>query len=985
MNSRLMTQLIVVAALLTVPVAVHAQESVLNGTVADSTGSVLPGAVVRAVHEASGNTFEAVTDERGLYRLPVRAGSYVITAQLSGFVTVTRRGVELLVGQTVSINMQMAVGGVAETVTVTGESPLVNTTTSNLGGNVDPRQVQELPVAQRNWMGLALLAPGSRTTSTSSTAPLADRHNGDTREFQLNVDGQQVSSELGAGNQPRYSQDAIAEFQFIANRFDATTGRSTGVLVNAITKSGSNRLAGLFRANFQATSFNASDPIANKVLPISDQQYSTAVGGPLIKDKLHYFVNYENERHPLTSAFTTPYAAFNAELQGKETRNIGGGRLDYQLSPKMRLMGKVSGQHTVTPFGAGSSTTAAASSIDTDEKNGEYLGSLTHVISNRAMNEIKGGFSHYGFSNNTLVSWAQHWQSSNGITNGYPRINFTGFALNANANAPRHRDQDVWQLRDDFTYSFEGRGRHDMKIGAEFVRHFEDSLNCAQCGGTIDARGTANGLSIPTAAMMNAWFPDQFNASTWNLAALSPWVRSYTIGIGNFPNQYGQPKVAGWVQDDWRPSSRLTLNLGVRYDLFLNQWANDLGFGPSDRPELYFPANRPNDKNTIQPRLGFAYEVNDKTVVRGGTGLFYSSSLTVDAFWPKYNTQIARIQIANDGRPNFAADPLNGKPLPTFDQALKLFCDAPEQAATFAAWAARNYSGAAPCLFNSLQEMPGPTDLMHMPRSWNSSIGIQRQFGNTMALQVDYVQTQGSHEKDVLDNANLAYNPATGANYASTNANRGLLPWPSAGVISMIDYNSNSSLRSLQTAFTKRMSNHWQASVTYTLSWFYDQESQPVSGRTLVPFAVSDDLGGPGSYGLAATDQRDRAVFNGIWEVGHGFQVSGLHYFGAGIRSATSYGGDVRVTGGTFSARLRPDGTLVPRNAYIQPAQNRTDIRVQQRIRLQGRMSIDGIAEVFNVFNRTNYTIDTVESSGTYLLPIVGQYRTAQIGFRLTF
>ena len=185
--------------------------------------------------------------------------------------------------------------------------------------------------------------------------------------------------------------------------------------------------------------------------------------------------------------------------------------------------------------------------------------------------------------------------------------------------------------------------------------------------------------------MINAWFPNQFNASTWNLAALSPWVRSDTIGIGNFPDQYAQPKFAGWVQDDWRPSSRLTLNLGVRYNLFLNQWANDLGFGPSDRPELYFPANRPNDTNTIQPRLGFAYEVNDRTVIRGGVGLFYSSSLTVDAFWPKYNTQIARIQIANDGRPNFAADPLNGQPLPTFQQALKLFCDAPEQAATFAA------------------------------------------------------------------------------------------------------------------------------------------------------------------------------------------------------------------------------------------------------------------------------------------------------------
>src|SRR5207249_1850276 len=133
----------------------------------------------------------------------------------------------------------MAPGTVSETVTVTGESPLIDTVTSVIGGNVDPRQVQELPVAQRNWMGLALLAPGSRTSTTNTTgAPLPDRHGGDTREFQLNVDGQQVSSELGAGNQPRYSQDSIAEFQFITNRFDATLGRSTGVLVNAISKSG---------------------------------------------------------------------------------------------------------------------------------------------------------------------------------------------------------------------------------------------------------------------------------------------------------------------------------------------------------------------------------------------------------------------------------------------------------------------------------------------------------------------------------------------------------------------------------------------------------------------------------------------------------------------------------------------------------------------------------------------------------------------------
>src|SRR6185436_14003508 len=280
MTSSLVRWVILVCALLALPGAAYAQDAEVSGLVTDATGGVLPGVTIRAVHEASGNSFEAVTDARGAYRVRVRVGAYVITAQLPGFTTVTRRGVELLVGQTAAINLQMTVSGVAETVTVTGETPLVNTSSSNLGGNIDPRQVEGLPVAQRNWMGLALLAPGSRTSPLNATqAPLPDRHGGDTREFQLNVDGQQVSSELGAGNQPRYSQDSIAEFQFISNRFDATLGRSTGVQVNAITKSGSNRLSGLFRTNFQSNSFNAPDPVANRVLPVSDQQYSTAVGG----------------------------------------------------------------------------------------------------------------------------------------------------------------------------------------------------------------------------------------------------------------------------------------------------------------------------------------------------------------------------------------------------------------------------------------------------------------------------------------------------------------------------------------------------------------------------------------------------------------------------------------------------------------------------------------------------------------------------------
>ena len=222
-----------------------------------------------------------MTDERGAFRVPVRIGTFRIVAELSGFTTVTRTGIELLVGQTSTVNIQMSPSTVSETITVTAQSPLIETTTSRIGGNIDPRQVSELPTQGRNWMSLALLAPGNRTNAQGAL-PVQDR--GDVREFQLNVDGQQVTSNLGTGNQSRYSNDSIAEFQFISNRFDATQGRSSGVQVNAITKSGTNRFSGSLVGNFRDSKFNAEDPVLKRVLPYSNQQISGTVGGPLVHE-----------------------------------------------------------------------------------------------------------------------------------------------------------------------------------------------------------------------------------------------------------------------------------------------------------------------------------------------------------------------------------------------------------------------------------------------------------------------------------------------------------------------------------------------------------------------------------------------------------------------------------------------------------------------------------------------------------------------------
>ncbi|MGE3845129.1 MAG: carboxypeptidase regulatory-like domain-containing protein, partial [Vicinamibacterales bacterium] len=346
---------------LLVPLVGFAQEATLTGTVTDSTGGVLPGVTVVALNEATGNRFEAVSDGGGAYRIPVRVGVYRITGELQGFTTVTRNDVQLLVGQTVNIALQMSPSNLQETVTVTGEAPLINVSTSSLGGNIDPRQVQELPVQGRNWMALALLAPGSRTASTDANSPLPDRNGGEVREYQTNLDGMQVTNSLGGGSQPSFSQEMIAEFQFISNRFDATQGRSQGVQVNVITKSGTNQLAGSVRGNFRDDRFNAEHPVLERVVPYQNQQVAGSVGGPLIRDRLHYFGFYEYEREPRTSIWNTPYPRFNISLNGTQTKKLGGGRLDYQFSPRTRLMLKGNLTKTWQPFGAGSSNNHPAS------------------------------------------------------------------------------------------------------------------------------------------------------------------------------------------------------------------------------------------------------------------------------------------------------------------------------------------------------------------------------------------------------------------------------------------------------------------------------------------------------------------------------------------------------------------------------------------------------------------------------------------------
>jgi hypothetical protein len=976
MATRMIGWMFVVATLVVWPATGHAQEATVAGTVTDTTGGVLPGVTVTAVHEATGNTFVAVTDEQGRFRIPARVGAYRLTAELPGFTTLTRTGLNVLVGQVATANLEMTPAALQETLTVTAEAPLVDVTQSRSSGNVDPRQMQELPVLGRNWQNLSLLAPGSRANAVDN-API-DRERG---AYQLNIDGLQVTNNIANSSfgNPGFSRDAIAEFEFVANRFDATQGRSMGVQLNAITKSGTNNYAGTFSGYFRDDRFVAADFITGRVLPYSNQQVSGTFGGPIRRDRIHFFANYEYEREPQTFAYSTPYPRFNLDLSGANTQHKGGGRLDAQFSPQTRLALRGSKWKSFVPHervntGAGHPSGPNSFARQADQ----YQGTLVHILSNRALNEFKVGYAGYKWATESIVPWAGHPQSAAGVTHGAPNIQLVGLTIGqVHSNTPQTIGQDNYWLRNDVTLSYNARGRHDLKLGGEYIYNYNWLLSCRLCMGQLDSRGG------PVPANIESLFPVYNDPSTWNLAALSPITRRYILNVGNFRIAPPRGVWAGWVQDDWAVTRRFTLNLGLRYDLYRGIWANWEG-APAVPPFVEAPETRPDDTNNFGPRVGFAFGLNDRTVLRGGVGKYFAEVTDQIAHQTPIWAQQFSLTVENDGRPDFAANPFNG-PVPSYEQALPRGC------------ATNRVPG---CLRASLSgDVASPH--LEVPYSYQTSIGVQRQIGSMMAVEVDYAFT-GVRNDIFTTNVNLSYDPATGANRSFGNIN--LRPLPDWGSVTMAfteDGQNYSNLHSLQTVLTKRFSGGWQASGNYTLSglWAHDPIPffaipQPAGSTPALRFAqptfeVAPDIGG--EYGLAATDQRHRAVFNGIWDVGYGFQLSGLYFFGSGQRFSTNYGGDRREVGTGGSGRLRPDGTIVSRNNFVGDPIHRVDLRIQRRFALGGRVAVDGILEVFNVFNHENFgSYVTSESSGNFMRPtananIAYAPRTLQLGFRATF
>jgi hypothetical protein len=474
-----------------------------------------------------------------------------------------------------------------------------------------------------------------------------------------------------------------------------------------------------------------------------------------------------------------------------------------------------------------------------------------------------------------------------------PRILLRGYTLGTGTTHPHCVGENTYQVRDNLTMIYNAAGRHELRVGGEYL-HTLNHLQYPQLAyGQIDATG-----GQLSASDIQQIFPVWNDSRTWNYAALSPVTRFYTKAFAD-TNQIYHPidTFAVWLQNDWTATRKLTLNLGVRYDVSLGSIGDRLDpflpFRPADLIK--------SDLANVAPRLGFAFAVSDKTVIRGGFGAYYAQPLDFAVYW----TEVGMVRVVptavNDGRPNFAADPYNGQ--------------TPTAASIVASGVRRDVA----------MQMIDPATY-HTQHSYQTSIGLQRQLRQDMSVQADYVYT-GSRGEAYVRNANLNYNPATGANYDFRDLSH--LPFPQWGLVPMYFGDGYSNYHGFQTAFTKRFSRRWQASATYTLSGLWDSVGSPAVG-----FDLPADLGK--DYSFAVSDQRHRAVFNGIWELGRGFQASGVYFYGC-------------------------------------------------------RFAVDGILEVFNVFNHANFgAYTTTEVSPAYGKPnqttnLPYQPRTVQLAFRLAF
>ena len=666
--------------------------------------------------------------------------------------------------------------------------------------------------------------------------------------------------------------------------------------------------------------------------------------------------------------------------------------MDFQLTDQTRLMGRFNGWESDTLRRPGRSLANHPTNLLAQQYTSfQAYGTLTRA-SGRIVNELKFGFNHFSDDRTS------HFGIGSGLPLGPARhVRLTGIRIGPSfVSNGANQTQDNPSVRNDFTML---TGGHTLKIGGEVTIPSYYVYVAAERDGVIFAQGG------PLPANVAELFPT-IDPAGWSFDGLAPITTRFSQTSGRYDTHfiycddaapdlgfadpenhcYRTKPVAGlWVQDDWQVSDNLTLNLGLRWDFMQDIMGNDIDYTGLRAPQFANdPIRQPVGQfwNLYQPRVGFAYALNDnQTVVRGGWGLYFSGVNDVSAIHTEFPLAFLTFENLNDGRPDFASNPYGNPAL--FPDGRQL-----THQETIDGALAGQY------LLDLSSYGPVTLDDAKVRYSQQVTLGFQQQIGNTMSFQADFVYI-GSRRGTYAVNENMTYDPATGANRPySIAANR---KWPDTGLVRIYDHGKDTDYHGVEMALTKRFDQGYQLSATYTTGQSESCTPSPVDDAFPVPRDIGNDCSLNTLSDGAPSHQRHRAVLNGIIDLGYDFQLSGLYFFGSGQRYDSYNQADRRNTGGYFipwpamASRLEADGSILDAGAVVGDPLHRVDVRLMRRFNL-GQVRIDGIVEVFNLFNHENYGLYqgnflTGARFGTplFLRDVAYQPRIVQLAFRVGF
>jgi hypothetical protein len=902
--------------------AAYAQNAQITGLVRDGSGAIIPGTTVTARNVETGLTRVAVTDGSGEYRLPsLPPGRYSVSTELSGFSAETRPDIVLVIDQTAIINFALKPAAVSETVTVTGASPIVDVTRSDVSTAVSTQQIQDLPVASRRWIDLAMLTPG---TSQDNIRGQFYRGNVNVgaggREYSNGfvVDG--VNNTWAEMGEPRqnFAMDAIQEFKVSTSTYKAEYGLATGGLVAVVTKSGTNQLHGSGLLFLRDASITAQEFFQTTKPDYRRYQYGGTIGGPIVKDKTHFFFAYEGtkEKQFLTVNAKGLWPQYEGTFLSDQTRWTYNTKVDHQITQGQSLFFRFGAEDEYRPIITAGGTTAVSNSFDFAVPRQSAVVGHTWVINARTLNDARFQYAYAKYEVAPPYSHGDYAPAdfTARLPLCTPVFNYPSISVGGCGNA-QMGPESRWEVKDDFSYLMHAwGGAHQWKMGADFS--------------SIPFEGDNTGSPLGT------WtFPKD---AVYNVNDPTTWPTAYSNSLPTYAN-IPIKVFAGYIQDDWQAGSGVTLNLGLRYDLQKGSFNEDLpgllasiqsklgrdGSFPLDVSVVKQPQSGRGDYNNFGPRVGLAWDPQNNGVMNlhAAYGMFYDNMRTLQNFneltWPQAKTINVTI------RPIGFPDPLGGKSRDSF------------------------ISTAPPNITVESNDTVNP-----YAHQFNA--GVSRSITRDIAVTADVSITNRYSDRDTVD-PNLP-DPVTKAKL-----------YPQFARVSLWTSTANNTYRALLLKVDKRMTNRYQFLVSYTLS-----KAMDISATN----ALADRYGFFEIERAGAADRRHRLVTSAIAQLPMDFLLSVIADFRSALRfnpsasfgdlNADGYTGDLPagIMPGSGCRDLNLDAVNAARTsrgltAVTQvdcPGFANVDLRLSKTFRV-GSSRAEFIAQLFNVFNRANFNV----------------------------